>query len=195
MLVDKAVVDLSGIDVRGTATVGGTLGRGIQYQNNATGVIDSITVEDNSDSGLYLHKPNHILVQDSRFGSTTQAAIPGVDGQESGDGVSISQASFGADPADYVVQMLGNTFAENDRAGVLLEDATLEVGAGNEFTNNIFGDGEVTFGDDSVFFQGDAVLTGIDGTASPIEGIALGTGEFDAFEMNRAPLGLDDLAE
>ena len=194
VMVDRAAVEIVGLEVLDTAPVDGELGRGLQIQNSASGLIEEVLVRGNSDTGIFLQMPLDVTVRDSTIELTARGTIPDLAGAEpSGDGLCATQSESGADPSSWLLILEGNTFGDNGRAGALVEDISVAAGEGNVFAGNgLVGDSE-TFplapDTDALFVQGAAVVTA--GEAVELGG----AGPWGELEMYRDVLALDDLAE
>jgi len=194
VVVDHAHATFEGSAVRDTASSGGLLGRGFQIQNNSTATLDGVTVTGNTDAGVFLHKPVAVTIRDSEISATQSGTVPGVPDAITGDGLVASVGSEPddppVDPSQRVVTLEGTSFADNGRAGALFEGVTAEIGADVTFTRNGLATDTKSFplgpSDDTAYFQGGGVVNGIEGQELG------GTSGFDALDVNRADLGLDD---
>ncbi len=194
LLVDRAVVEIVDLEVSDTAPLDGSMGRGIQLQNSVVGLLERLTVRDNSDTGLFLQTPLDVTVRDSLFAGTARATIPGLaDDQPSGDGLCATQADTGTDPALWIIDLEGNAFEDNGRAGALAEGITVRSHVSSTFSGNgLMGDAE-TFplapDVDALYLQGGAVVEAGDGVELG------GGGPWAELELHRDALELDDLGE
>ena len=193
LMVDRSMVEVVGLEVLDTEPVEGELGRGMQLQNSAAGLIEGVRVSGNSDAGLFLQMPLDVTVRDSTFEATARADIPDFDEHPSGDGLCATQSEAGTDPTDWSLTLEGNTFADNGRAGALVEGVEVFEGVGNEYTGNSLVGDTVTFplapDVDALFVQGGAVV----GSGEAVE--LGGGGPWGELDMYRELLALDDLAE
>ena len=199
ILLDHGDAELTSVSVMNTLpgsseARGGQpmLGRGIQIQQVATAVLDGVVATGNTDAAVFLQLPLDVTVQNSTMSDTQRAVIPGAeDAPPAGDGLVATQP--GVEAVDtWQVTLSGNTFADNGRAGALVETVAVTVDAANVFTGNqLTTDGEtypVAPTVDGLYSQADAEVTG--------DSIPIGDGtEFDALEIFRDALELDNLAE
>lgn len=187
ILAHAAWVDMTDVAVSGTSPDPdtGRWGRGIQLQERTYGTLEGLLLEGNSDAALFLHAPGRdgeaLHVRDGVVRST----LPGsADGDETGDGMVVTQADAQQPPDSYLATVEGIEFAANPRSHLLAEGVTLQVG-----TDNIFGKGT----DFPFASQGGALVQGVGGgePGAPPEELA---GDA-ALSISGEPLALDDLVE
>ena len=200
VFVDRANVGLTSMVVRDTAPIGGMFGRGVQLQNNATGLLDDVLAEDNTDAAVFLHKPKDVIVRGCVLRGTASGSLPEDPKALTGDGIAVTQGFWSEDPAPWRVVLEANTFEDNARAGAIIEDVTVGVDAENAYGGNGLAAEGKTFplapSEDALYFQGVAAVEGVEGGPPGAEGIELGgTSGFLALEILREPLGLDAQGE
>ena len=168
------------------------LGRGVQIQQVATAVLDGVVATGNTDAAVFLQLPLDVTVQNSTMSDTQRAVIPGAEeAPPAGDGLVATQPGIEAVDT-WQVTLSGNTFANNGRAGALVETVAVTADAANVFTGNqLTTDGEtypVAPTVDGLYSQADAEVTG--------DSVEVGEGTaYDALEIFRDALELDNLAE
>ena len=181
ILVDGGHVDMLGAEVRGTAPVGGALGRGVQIQNRSYGTLSELLVENNADAAVFLRRPGRaegpVAVSSSELRSTSPADVP--DGATSGDGLVL----LGLDDVvaeQYVVVIDDLSFAGNPRSHVLVDGALLQM------------EGEPLFGKGTSFplaAQAGGLVQSLDGGAPPVEPQELSDDE--ALSLQEESMALD----
>jgi hypothetical protein len=193
VLVDRMDTELLGVTVEETApSEDGSLGRGVQVQNNATALLDAVVSRGNRDAGVFVHLPIDVTLRNCVISETMRGVIPGAADQPSGDGLTVTQAGFGADPQEFLLTLSGNRFEDNGRAGAVVEGVAVVGPLGDVFSGNeIVSDGEsYPLGPDAdgLLLQDGATATG---DAVPLGGDS----GFAALEMNRDPVAVDEVGE
>lgn len=198
VLVDGGFVEFEDVSVQGVQKAGGVLGRGLQMQNWSAGTLLGLSSFGNSDAAVFLESPGRpeagagptelpipILLEDCTLGPTDDADVPGSPGVSAAEGLTATQyvAAVPYPAATFLVVLDGTEFAGNERAHVLAETISIQVGG-----NNVFGKG-TTY---PVAAQGGALVEGIGGDP-PGEDPEFLEGA-DELELNREPVELDDPA-
>ncbi len=189
---DSVVQDVAGLQ-------DGTWGRGLHLQMATSGVLRGLSVSGTSDSAVFVESPGRappgdarggtvveaLELLDSTLGPSTPATVPGAPGEDAADGLVVVQ-SDPTGPTDVsllAVVLDGSDVAGAIRAGVIVENVTIQVGP-----NNVFGKGaEFPF-----VSQGSAIVEGLGGGPSPVEPTPLGGPEAPALAIHRALGELDD---
>lgn len=193
LLIDHAEVEVTDLQVTGTAQHDDELGRGVQVQNNSIVSLQGLQSTGNHDAAVFLHMPLDVSLVDCVLSATGLSELADED-LPSGDGLGVTLGETWGDPGTWNVTLAGNSFVDNGRAGALVEGTGLSVvlGGDNSFAGNgLFTDGDtfpVAPETDSLCLQDGAEVDG--------EAVELGGDSgFPALGLNREPLALDDLAE
>lgn len=158
-LFDAADVTLEEVWVSGTSsTSDGTFGRGIQLQSDASAVISGGTLSGNADAGLFALLAPSLVITGLTIDGTVAADLGG--GESSGDGIVVTQGSYGLDPTWFSATVTGCTVTGSARAGMLFADVTAEV------SGNTVSDAGYTVDGGSILAQGTATVTGTDTVAT-----------------------------
>ena len=164
LLVDRSNVDVLDLVVEDTQPDEGMLGRGIQIQNNAVAVLTSVVSTRNSDAAVFLHMPLDVTLDGCTLSETARGTIPGHEDEPSGDGLSVTRGPPSSTSLPWTVTLIDNVFADNGRAGAIVEGVAVIGPTGGSFSGNqIVTDGE-TFplapDQDGLLLQDGATATG-----------------------------------
>ena len=185
LLVDRSTVDVFDLRVEDTQPDEGTLGRGIQIQNNATAVLDSVVSTRNSDAAVFLHMPLDVTLQGCTLSETARASIPGFEDDPSGDGLSVTRGPPESQPGPWTVTLIDNVFENNGRAGAVVEGVAVVGPTGGSFSGNQI----VTDGETFPLAPDQDVLLLQDGATATGEALSLGEDSgYPALEMFRDAL-------
>lgn len=162
---------VEGLMVSDTAPFDGSLGRGFQIQDGATGTLQSVGVFGSSDAGLFVLASGDVAVTGSTFADTQAVDVPDAPaGTTSGAGIVATSGVLvepGDTPEPMNVTITGTTVGDNSRLGLLLEGwGTAATLTDVTLSNNFLPD-EGTFPiSDAPFFQLGAEVEVISGEAA-----------------------------
>lgn len=183
ILVDFGHAEFDGITVQGvSADETGLLGRGIQLQDLSDGNISASSVLDASDAGLFVLRPNQVVLTDMSISSTTESAIPGIS-DTSGDGIVVTRGSSNVAPSTFLISLTANDASACARAGYVLSGVQVQALDGNTWSGNGFTSGSIVVQDSAVIASGADAVYDIEA-----EGL-------DALPLNNVEVSVDDLIE
>lgn len=170
ILADAAILDLSDLTVDGTAPdASGELGRGIQVQSLSTPTLTDVQLTGNTDAGLASIQSFDLVLERVLVDGTLGVAVPDT-GEESGDGIVVSQ---GGDDTDHVdVSYFNATITSCEvtasaRAGIVVDETT------GVLTDNVASsDNGLTDSGVSLFAQNGAVVSGPDTVVALSEAVS-----------------------
>lgn len=130
LLAETATVDLSDVEIADTqpeiSSGESILGRGVQTQGGSTLSLDGCTITGNSDAGVFAVETYSVVAGGGTvIDGTLSASIPDLD-EGTGDGFVVRRGDGTFDPSFFEVSLDGIEIDGNDRAGLVLEDVTLE---------------------------------------------------------------------
>ena len=183
ILVDFGHAEFDAVTVQGvTADETGLLGRGIQLQDLSDGNISATSILDASDAGLFVLRPNEVVLSELSISSTSEGAIPGIE-DTSGDGIVVTRGASNVAPSTFLINLTANDASACARAGYVLSGVQVNALEGNTWSGNGFSDGNIVVQDSAIIASGTDPIYDIEAAG------------LEALPLNNDDVNVDDLVE
>lgn len=190
ILGSAADLTMTRVTVQDTLPNGyGFMGRGLQLHALSMAVMDECAFTRNLDAGVHSESSVWLEMNDSTVTDTGYGALPGDPECQGaacpGEGVVVTQGGENFDPASFTTLLAGNEITGCQRAGIVIEDVSVDLSGNVAGADNGLADGGT-----SIYIQGDAIDPGLHVSGADSYNVLV-----DSLPLNNESVAIDEMAD